>query len=202
MLWKRKALIFREKILTLILIQNVSGYNKLNQGPKQSFLSKITFEKIFHTQQQSLCQLVPTRMNRKCNIALYWNQKTSTSFHFSIKSIPLPEVVQRRFCFCFKLILSIGSVKLFLNVTMAMNWKKFHLISDYSLFNLLVKNGFGAKISYKLYFFMGRKAVFHFFVWRKAFCRIMNCCFIFGFGSNRWEFLCKSRCTTKNYSKM
>ena len=56
--------------------------------------------------------------------------------------------------------MSIGRAKFLFNFTMALNWKRVHLY--YSLFNLLVKNSFGGKITYNLYFFMGRKAFFIF----------------------------------------
>ena len=58
-------------------------------------------------------------------------------------------------CFCFKLILLVGSVKV--NFMMLVKWKKVHLVRDYSLFSFLVKKGSGDKITYK---FMGRKAFF------------------------------------------
>ena len=71
------------------------------------------------------------------------------------------------FCFCFKLILSIGRLKLLLNFVILVRSKRVHLIRDYSLFNLLFKKGFVGKITYNLHFFMGRKAFFIFFHMKK-----------------------------------
>ena len=45
-----------------------------------------------------------------------------------------------------------SSVKLLLNFMMVVKLKRVHLIGDYGLFNLLVKIGFGGKITYRLYF--------------------------------------------------
>ena len=62
---------------------------------------------------------------RKCSIALYWNYEISRSFHFRWNWYRyLNWYRDALFCFCFKLILPTGSVKLLPNFTMVMNWKR------------------------------------------------------------------------------
>ena len=110
---------------------------------------------------------------------------------FSIKPIPLPELAQRHsVLFFFKLILSIGSVKLLFNFKMLENWEGIYLIKEYSLFNFVVKKDVKGKIEYKLYFFRGRT----------AFYIIMNCCFSFCFGSSPSEVHCKTWFATKRFA--
>ena len=74
------------------------------------------------------------------NAVLPHTETKKLSFHFHLDWYHyLNEHRDALFCFCFKLILSIGSVKVFLNFTMVMNCKRVHLVRDYNLFNLLVK---------------------------------------------------------------
>ena len=97
----------------------------------------------FHTHQQSLCQLVSPKPLVENVVLPQTETKNKRILPFSIKSIPLPEGL--------------------LNFNMVVNWKMVHLIKNYSLLILLVKKGFGGKITNKLYFFMRGKAFFSFF---------------------------------------
>ena len=116
----------------------------------------------------ALCALVSHAPCALCTLV------SSTYLLLSFESILVLELVQSRSgFFCFKLILSNGSLKLFFHFTKAENLKRFHITKDCRLFNIIIKKGFGDKIKHKLNFFMERTA-FH---------RIINCSFIFRFGS-------------------